>query len=61
MYPMGAISLRANMAKQGDDSSTTVGIQYDLSKRTNVYAKFDTTEKAGADVNTTAFGLRHSF
>jgi predicted porin len=58
---MGAISLRANMAKQGDDSSTTVGIQYDLSKRTNVYAKFDTTEKAGADVKTTAFGLRHSF
>jgi predicted porin len=61
MYPMGAISLRANMAKQGDDSATTLGVQYDLSKRTNVYAKFDTTEKAGADVKTTAFGLRHSF
>jgi predicted porin len=58
---MGAISLRANMAKQGDDSSTTLGVQYDLSKRTNVYAKFDTTEKSGTDVKTTAFGLRHSF
>jgi predicted porin len=61
MYPMGAISLRANMAKQGDDSSTTVGVQYDLSKRTNVYAKFDATEKASKDINTTAFGIRHSF
>jgi predicted porin len=61
MYPMGAISLRANMAKQGDDSSTTFGVQYDLSKRTSVYAKFDATEKASKDINTTAFGVRHSF
>jgi predicted porin len=61
MYPMGAISLRANMAKQGDDSSTTFGVQYDLSKRTSVYAKFDATEKASKDINTTAFGIRHSF
>jgi predicted porin len=61
MYPMGAVSLRANMAKQGDDSSTTFGVQYDLSKRTSVYAKFDATEKAGKDIDTTAFGVRHSF
>lgn len=61
MYPMGAISLRANFAKQGDDSANTVGVQYDLSKRTNVYVKFDATEKSNATVNTTAMGLRHSF
>jgi predicted porin len=61
LYPMGAVSLRANFAKHGDDSANTVGVQYDLSKRTNVYVKFDATEKASKTVNTTALGLRHSF
>jgi predicted porin len=61
MYPMGAVSLRANFAKQGDDSSNTFGVQYDLSKRSSVYAKYDTTEKTSKKVNTTAVGLRHSF
>jgi predicted porin len=59
-YDMGAISLMGNYAKQDTTKATTVGVQYNLSKRTNVYAKYNTT-KTDASVKTTAIGLRHSF
>jgi predicted porin len=60
-YTMGATSLMGNFAKQGNAKSATFGVQYDLSKRTNVYAKYDKTAVSKTDPKTIALGLRHSF
>ena len=60
-YTMGATHLMGNFAKQGNAKSATFGVQYDLSKRTNVYAKYDKTAVRSTDPKTIALGLRHSF
>jgi predicted porin len=72
--PMGAITLMANMGKlnvnggnAGDRDLTAVGARYDLSKRTNVYARYVSEKTKGATsatdstTKTTLVGLQHNF
>jgi len=69
--PMGAVTLMANIGKldvkggtAGDRDLTAVGARYDLSKRTNVYARYVTDKTKGttnSTTKTTLVGLQHNF
>jgi predicted porin len=76
-YTMGATSLMASMGNRNDKTSNNVdkkvlgiGAEYALSKRSALYARFETRDantNSGADTaaagatKTTAVGVRHSF
>jgi predicted porin len=79
-YAMGPISLLAQYGDRNDDASNatagqagsgdltrwTLGVGYALSKRTNVYAAYNsdesnTTTGASADATTWTFGINHDF
>ncbi len=66
-YGMGPITLLAQHGKAdrgaatADLKRTVVGVGYALSKRTNAYVGYQSSDDAGTDTNTTTFGLNHSF
>lgn len=66
-YAMGAITLKAQYgeldnAGAADATKLTLGADYSLSKRTNVYALYDTNDTDGlSKLNGWAMGMRHSF
>jgi predicted porin len=76
-YTMGATTLMASMGSSNDKTTDNVdkkiagiGADYALSKRTNLYARFDTRDankNSGTDDATngttkrTAFGVKHTF
>ncbi len=76
-YTMGAIDLLGSMAQTNDKSAANVdrkinglGVDYNLSKRTAVYARYESRDAntnnsadttAAGVTKTTAFGMRHSF
>lgn len=73
-YGMGPITLAVQYGKFNDDTSTaaggndlsrwTLGGIYNLSKRTNVYAAYNSDNNNGtgvADVKTITMGVNHSF
>ncbi len=79
MYTMGATELHLNLGKAGDVGSLkdsgasqfTVGVNYNLSKRTKVYGFYTTVNNernaaymsgtANADFSSLAAGVRHNF
>jgi predicted porin len=66
-YGMGPITLMAQYGDRNDDLNTndltrwTVGAGYALSKRTNVYAAYNSDELNNADSSTVTMGINHSF
>ncbi|MBQ0960651.1 porin [Ideonella sp. 4Y11] len=79
MYTMGATELHLNYGKAGeiggvantDATQVTLGVNYNLSKRTKVYGFYTKVNNeaaaayystgAGADVSSLALGVRHNF
>jgi predicted porin len=71
MYAMGASEFHANYGNRGDTNDIdgtganqfTLGYNYNLSKRTKVYAFYTRldTDIAGADFSSVALGMRHNF
>lgn len=71
MYAMGASEFHVNYGTRGDTNDIngtganqmTLGYNYNLSKRTKVYAFYTRldTDFAGADFNSLAVGIRHNF
>lgn len=69
MYAMGASEFHLNLGKRGDTNSVngtdanqfTAGYNYNLSKRTKLYAFYTKLDFAGADFNSLAVGVRHNF
>jgi predicted porin len=71
-YVMGNWSFMANhlndndkLAADADRKLTGLGVDYSMSKRTALFARYQTldtnTNTAGGRTNTTALGMRHSF
>ncbi|GAB4038398.1 MAG: porin [Rubrivivax sp.] len=68
MYTMGASEFHVNYGRRGDTNGVdgtdrnqfTLGYNYNLSKRTKVYA-FYTKLGGAADFNSLALGMRHNF
>ena len=71
MYAMGASEFHANYGNRGDTNDVdgtganqfTLGYNYNLSKRTKLYAFYTRldTDVAGADFSSVALGMRHNF
>jgi predicted porin len=71
MYAMGASEFHANYGNRGDTNDVngtsanqfTLGYNYNLSKRTKLYAFYTRldTEIANADFSSVAVGMRHNF
>jgi predicted porin len=71
MYAMGASEFHANYGNRGDTNNVdgtsanqfTLGYNYNLSKRTKLYAFYTRldTDVAGADFSSVALGMRHNF
>jgi predicted porin len=69
-YNIGALELHANLGKAGDYSKTkdsdasqsTLGVNYNLSKRTKVYGYYTKISGYASDFSSlAAFGVRHNF
>ena len=66
-YKMGAMDLTAaygerDLVNAGSDlKATTLGVKYNLSKRTNVQLIWNNLETAGVDASNTALQLNHAF
>ncbi len=69
MYAMGASEFHLNYGNRGntngvggtDADQVTVGYNYNMSKRTKLYAFYTKLEFAGNDFNSLALGIRHNF
>jgi predicted porin len=69
MYAMGASEFHLNYGNRGDTNSisgtdadqVTLGYNYNLSKRTKLYAFYTKLDFAGAEFNSMAVGVRHNF
>lgn len=66
-YAMGPITLKAQYGDRDDDVNTndlerwTIGADYNLSKRTAVYALYNDNDANGVDTETFSIGINHSF
>ena len=65
MYTMGASEFHLNVARASYGEQMTLGYNYNLSKRTKVYAFYTavdaTTANKADDFNSFAVGVRHNF
>ncbi len=66
-YAMGPITLKAQYGDRDDDLAAsdltrwTIGADYNLSKRTAVYALYNSDDANSVDTDTWSFGINHSF